>query len=75
MLEGKSAIVTGSTSGIGLAVAKKLAEQGANIAINGFGNHSEIKSIVSQVRIMIGCDKTTYTFRRVHLEACSRRIR
>lgn len=49
VLEGKSAIVTGSTSGIGLAVAKKLAGQGANVTLNGFGNKTEIESLVSKV--------------------------
>ncbi|MFM8153588.1 MAG: 3-hydroxybutyrate dehydrogenase [Polynucleobacter victoriensis] len=37
MLKGKTAVVTGSTSGIGLGIAKALAEQGANIVMNGFG--------------------------------------
>jgi 3-hydroxybutyrate dehydrogenase len=37
MLKGKTALVTGSTSGIGLGIAKVLAEQGANIMMNGFG--------------------------------------
>ena len=36
-LRGKTALITGSTSGIGLAYAKALAGQGANIIINGFG--------------------------------------
>ena len=39
MLKGKSALVTGSTSGIGLAIARALAAQGANITINGFGDN------------------------------------
>lgn len=38
MLEGKTALVTGSTSGIGLGIAIALAEQGANIVMNGFGD-------------------------------------
>lgn len=42
-LHGKSAVVTGSTSGIGLAIARALAEQGANVMINGFGEASEIE--------------------------------
>ena len=37
-LENKTALVTGSTSGIGLAIAKALASQGANIVVNGFGD-------------------------------------
>ena len=39
MLKGKTALVTGSTSGIGLGIAKVLAQQGANIVLNGFGDH------------------------------------
>jgi len=38
MLKNKTALVTGSTSGIGLGIAKALARQGANIMLNGFGN-------------------------------------
>lgn len=36
MLNGKTALVTGSTSGIGLGIAQALAAQGANIIVNGF---------------------------------------
>ncbi len=43
MLKGKSALVTGSTSGIGLAMARALAAQGANITINGFGEKDAIE--------------------------------
>jgi 3-hydroxybutyrate dehydrogenase len=39
MLKGKTALVTGSTSGIGLGIATELARQGANIVLNGFGDH------------------------------------
>lgn len=41
MLKGKNAVVTGSTSGIGLAIARGLAEQGANVMINGLGTAEE----------------------------------
>ena len=42
-LEGKKALITGSTSGIGLAYAKALAGEGANIVINGFGDADAIE--------------------------------
>ena len=43
MLHGKTALITGSTSGIGLGVARALAEAGANIILNGFGDEAAIE--------------------------------
>ena len=43
-LKGKSAIVTGSTSGIGLAYAKAFASEGASVVINGFGDAADIET-------------------------------
>jgi len=45
LLEGKRALVTGSTSGIGLAIARAFAAEGASVMINGFGDKEEIESI------------------------------
>jgi 3-hydroxybutyrate dehydrogenase len=44
-LSGKTALITGSTSGIGLAIAKGLAAQGAKIMLNGFGDAAEIEKV------------------------------
>jgi len=43
MLKGKSAVITGSTSGIGLGIAKAMAGAGANVMLNGFGQTADIE--------------------------------
>ncbi|MEJ8826781.1 3-hydroxybutyrate dehydrogenase [Variovorax humicola] len=45
MLKGKSAVITGSTSGIGAGVATALAEAGVNVMLNGFGNAAQIEDM------------------------------
>ena len=49
MLSGKTAIVTGSTSGIGLGIARALARERANIMLNGFGDRSVIDTLVAEM--------------------------
>jgi 3-hydroxybutyrate dehydrogenase len=50
MLAGKTALITGSTSGIGLGIAQALAAKGANIVLNGFGERDAIESLRSQLQ-------------------------
>jgi 3-hydroxybutyrate dehydrogenase len=45
----RTVVVTGSTSGIGLAIATAFCEKGDNVVINGFGNPDEIKAIVARL--------------------------
>ncbi|HXE46915.1 MAG TPA: 3-hydroxybutyrate dehydrogenase [Ramlibacter sp.] len=53
MLKGKTALVTGSTSGIGLGIAKALAKQGANIVLNGFGDVEGPKAEVAALGVKV----------------------
>lgn len=53
MLQGKTAIVTGSTSGIGLGIAKALAAKGANIVLNGFGDYETPKASIAALGVKV----------------------
>lgn len=50
MLNGKVALVTGSTSGIGLGIARALAQSGADVVVNGFGTPEQIEAVLSELR-------------------------
>ena len=51
MLKGKAAVVTGSTSGIGLGIARALGAQGTNIMLNGFGDRKAIEALMAELRV------------------------
>ncbi len=59
MLKGKVAIVTGSTSGIGLGIAQSLAAAGVNILFNGFGERTAIDTLIADTAKKFGV-KTAY---------------
>jgi len=54
MLKGRNAVITGSTSGIGLAIARALAKEGTNVLLNGFGDAGEIERIRAGVAATYG---------------------
>src|SRR5437660_1394208 len=49
MFQGKTALVTSSTSGIGLGIATAFAAQGANIILNGFGDPADIDKLAAKL--------------------------
>ena len=55
-IKGRSVIITGSTSGIGLGIARAFAAEGAQIMINGFGDHDEIEKIRQELSERSGAE-------------------
>ncbi len=56
MLKGKSAIITGSTSGLGRGIATALASEGCKVVLNGFGTAAEIEELQSELRYKFGAE-------------------
>ena len=54
MLTGRTAVITGSTSGIGRGIALKLAAEGAQIMINGFGDKTDIDALIAELEKLSG---------------------
>ena len=67
-LDGRTALVTGSTSGIGMAIALGLAQSGARVMLNGFGKPEEIAAARAEVGPRDGRGGGAL-FRRRHVEA------
>ena len=55
-LKGKHALVTGSTSGIGLGIAERLAQEGVHLVINGFGVATEIEALRQRLSVDYGVE-------------------
>ncbi|MES2205527.1 MAG: 3-hydroxybutyrate dehydrogenase [Pseudomonadota bacterium] len=58
MIKGKTALITGSTSGIGLGIAEAFAKAGARIVLNGFGDAAEIKALQERLASTYGVEVT-----------------
>ncbi len=56
MIKGKTALITGSTSGIGLGIAEAFAKAGARIVLNGFGDPSEIRTLQERLTNTYGVE-------------------
>jgi 3-hydroxybutyrate dehydrogenase len=75
ILEGKVALVTGSTSGIGLAMAKALAAEGARLMINGFGDAADIERECAELgAIHDGADMSKPTEIEAMMKRCAKEL-
>ena len=61
ILQGQTALITGSTSGIGLGVARLMAQAGARVVLNGFGKPSEIAAARGEIGALMGAGDAAYS--------------
>lgn len=74
MLKGKTALVTGSTSGIGLAIAQALAREGANIMLNGLSDPEEVEPTRSEIEQRTGSQVLFTGANLMDGDACARLV-
>ena len=61
ILQGQTALITGSTSGIGLGIARLMAQAGARVVLNGFGKPGEIASARAEIGALMGGGDAAYS--------------
>lgn len=75
MLRGRTAIVTGSTSGIGLGIAQVLAQAGCNIVLNGFGTPEAIRQQIQHLESQSSAGVFYHAADLAHAEDCAALVR
>ncbi|MBC7431273.1 MAG: 3-hydroxybutyrate dehydrogenase [Rubritepida sp.] len=61
ILQGQTALITGSTSGIGLGIARLMAQAGARVVLNGFGKPGEIAAARAEIGALMGAGDAAYS--------------
>ena len=75
MLKGRRAVVTGSTSGIGLGIARALAAEGCSLLLNGFGRADKIEALRAEISGRFGVEVFFHGADLTRMEECEALIR